>query len=96
MIATLGMSDTLGHIGQDLNDNTFNKPFSSKTNELIDLEVKEMIEICQNKAKALVIEKKEFVTKLSERLLEKETIILSDLQEILGPREHELTAEMNE
>jgi len=39
---------------------------------------------------------KDKVHKLAERLLEKETIVLRDLQDILGDRPFDLGAEMNE
>mmetsp|Transcript_474 Transcript_474/g.393 ORF Transcript_474/g.393 Transcript_474/m.393 type:complete len:86 (+) Transcript_474:547-804(+) len=43
MVASLGMNDNIGHLGYQLDGNEFKKPFSSKTNELIDFEVKELI-----------------------------------------------------
>lgn len=39
---------------------------------------------------------KDKVQRLAERLIEKETIVLRDLQEILGDRPYDLGAEMNE
>jgi len=43
MIASLGMNDKIGHLGYQLEGDQFKKPFSSKTNELIDEEVKNLI-----------------------------------------------------
>jgi ATP-dependent Zn protease len=43
----------------------------------------------------LVQEKKDVVELLAQRLLEKETIVLKDLHEILGSREHDMGEEMN-
>jgi len=95
MIASLGMNEKLGHIGYELDGNSFTKPFSSKTNESIDEEVRLLIDRSYQKAINLVLEKKELVEKLSKRLIEKETIVLKDLHEILGDRPFDLGIEMN-
>lgn len=64
----------------------FSKPYSEKTAEIIDEEVKKMIDIAYQRAKNILNEKKELLTKLAERLLEKEVIFKEDLEEILGKR----------
>jgi len=46
MIASLGMSDKIGHLGYDLQGDQFKQPYSSRTGELIDEEVKNMIDSC--------------------------------------------------
>jgi len=78
-----------------LDGDQFKKPFSSKTNELIDEEVKNLITRCYDRAIALVEEKRDVVEKLAQRLLEKETIVLKDLHEILGKRPYDLGEDMN-
>jgi cell division protease FtsH len=63
----------------------FSKPYSEKTSEIIDEEVKKMTDIAYQRAKNILNEKKEALSKLANRLLEKEVIFKEDLEEILGP-----------
>ncbi len=62
----------------------FSKPYSEKTAEIIDEEVKKMTDIAYQRAKNILTEKKEQLEKLANRLLEKEVIFKEDLEEILG------------
>jgi AFG3 family protein len=48
-----------------------------------------MTDIAYQRAKNILNEKKEFLTKLAERLLEREVIFKEDLEEILGKRPFE-------
>lgn len=79
-----------------MDSDQFKKPFSAKTNELIDDEVKNLIDKSYARAIQLLTDKRELVEKLAQRLLEKETIVLKDLQDILGNRPFDLGEEMNE
>lgn len=89
MIAYLGMSDKMANLsyydstGQD---NSFQKPFSEKTAELIDIEVKTMIAEQYQRAKDLLSKHAEGHGKLSDILLEKEMIYAENLEEIFGKR----------
>ncbi len=67
----------------------FSKPYSEKTAEIIDEEVKKMTDIAYQRAKNILTEKKEALTRLAHRLLEKEVIFKEDLEEILGERPFE-------
>lgn len=67
----------------------FSKPYSEKTAEIIDEEVKKMTDIAYQRAKNILTEKKESLTLLANRLLEKEVIFKEDLEEILGHRPFE-------
>ncbi|MCX7728217.1 MAG: ATP-dependent zinc metalloprotease FtsH [Bacteroidia bacterium] len=64
----------------------FSKPYSEKTAETIDEEVKKMTDIAYQRAKNILTEKKELLTNLANRLLEHEVIFKEDLEEILGKR----------
>lgn len=64
----------------------FNKPYSEKTAELIDKEVSELVEKAYTRAKEIILENKENVIKLAEKLLKTEVIFREDVEEIFGPR----------
>ncbi len=67
----------------------FTKPYSEKTAQIIDEEVSKLIEGAYIKTKEIILKNKAELTKLAERLLEKEVIFKEDLEEIFGKRPHE-------
>lgn len=89
MIAYLGMSDKLANLSyydSSGQDSAFQKPFSEKTAEMIDSEVKSMIAEQYERAKNLLTLHAEGHNKLSNILLEKEMIYAEDLEEVFGKR----------
>ena len=90
MISYFGMSKKIGNIsfydstGQS--DFVFNKPYSEKTAELIDAEVKRFVENSYEKEKEILMGQKKGLTELAELLLEKEVIFSEDLEKIFGKR----------
>jgi cell division protease FtsH len=64
----------------------FNKPYSEKTSEMIDIEVRNQIDQAYQRTKTLLNDKRDGLEKLAEKLLEKEILFQSDLEEILGKR----------
>ncbi len=90
MVSIFGMSEKVGNVsfydstGQ--NDYTFTKPYSEKTAELIDEEVKILIDAQYERALKVLRDNSEGHKKLAERLLEKEVIFSEDLEEIFGKR----------
>ncbi|QKJ32785.1 ATP-dependent metallopeptidase FtsH/Yme1/Tma family protein [Mucilaginibacter mali] len=91
MVTVYGMNDKVGNVS--FNDTQgeyqFNKPYSEKTSELIDSEVRTLINDVYATTKKLLIEKREGLEKLANKLLEKEILFQSDLEEILGKRPFE-------
>lgn len=89
MVSYLGMSQEVGNLsfydssGQEY---SFHKPYSEKTAELIDAEVKKLITEQYERAKRVLIENREKFVQLAERLKEKEVIFTDDVEEILGKR----------
>ena len=90
MVTYYGMSDKVGHLsfydstgarGYDLT-----KPYSEKTAELIDKEVKELIKMIHDRTLKILTDNKEGFLALSTILLEKEVIFAEDLENIFGPR----------
>ena len=90
MVTYYGLSEKIGNVsfydstGQQ--EYAFNKPFSEKTNEVIDSEISDMVEKAYQRALKLLSEHKDGLTKLAEKLLEKEVIFGEDLENIFGKR----------
>ncbi|PKP17642.1 MAG: cell division protein FtsH, partial [Bacteroidetes bacterium HGW-Bacteroidetes-21] len=90
VVVFFGMSDKLSNVsyfdssGQA--DYNFTKPYSEKTAEIIDIEVKQIIEIQYKRALSMLGEHVEGLKKLAQRLLEKEVIFTEDVEEIFGKR----------
>ncbi len=90
MVAYYGLSDKIGNLsfydstGQQ--EYSFSKPFSEKTNEIIDQEIKLLVEEAYKRAKKIITEHKEQLETLAMRLLEREVIFSDDLVEIFGKR----------
>jgi AFG3 family protein len=88
MVTIYGMNDKVGNVS--FNDTQgeyqFNKPYSEKTSEMIDIEVRNQIDKAYQRTKQLLTDKREGLEKLAEKLLEKEILFQSDLEEILGKR----------
>jgi AFG3 family protein len=71
-VAVYGMNKKVGMLSFPPNDNQFDKPYSGHTAELIDSEVREMVDELYKRTVALVEEKKHLIEKLALALLEKE------------------------
>lgn len=89
MITLYGMNDKVGNISFNDQQDQFNKPYSEKTAELIDEEVRKLIGSVYLRTKDLLNEKRDGLEKLAQKLLEKEILFQSDLEEILGKRPFE-------
>lgn len=93
IIVYFGLNEKLGNIsfydstGQQ--DYSFTKPYSEKTAELIDEEVRKLVENAYKRAVSIVKENKDKIEKLAKVLLEKEVIFQEDLKEIFGERPFE-------
>ena len=102
MIAYFGMSNKVGHVSfydsSGQTDMAFTKPYSEKTSELIDKEVKDLIEEAYQRSFEILKKHKDDLTQLAEILLEKEVIFTEDLERIFGKRpwktQHEKEAEV--
>ena len=94
MVTFFGMSDKVGNVsfydssGQA--DFGFTKPYSESTAELIDSEVKQIIEESYIRAKDVLKDHRKGLTELAELLLEKEVIFSEDLERIFGKRKADI------
>ena len=87
MIAYLGMSDRLPNLCYYNNDEySFNRPYSEKTAELIDEEVKKMVNEQYERAKQILSEHKDGHNQLAQLLIDKEVIFAEDVERIFGKR----------
>lgn len=90
MVAYYGLSEKVGNLSYyDSSGNqeySFNKPFSEKTNEVIDKEISTMVEESYKKALKILTDNKEGLEKLAHKLLDKEVIFNDDLEEVFGLR----------
>ena len=86
MIAFAGMGDKLPNICYYNNQEQFHKPYSEKTAELIDNEVKALIAEQYERAKRMLMEYKEGHRELADLLMEREVIFAEDAERIFGKR----------
>ena len=87
MVSYLGMSDKLPNLCYYNNDEySFQRPYSEKTAELIDEEVKRIVNEQYARAKQILSEHKEGHARLAQLLIDKEVIFAEDVEEIFGPR----------
>ncbi|MBO4918509.1 MAG: ATP-dependent zinc metalloprotease FtsH [Bacteroidales bacterium] len=90
MVTYFGMSEKVGNLSYydstGSRDMAFSKPYSEKTAELIDDEVKRLIEQAHATALQVLTENREGFEKLAQLLLEREVVFSEDLENIFGPR----------
>ncbi|MBQ0024421.1 MAG: ATP-dependent zinc metalloprotease FtsH [Bacteroidales bacterium] len=90
MVTYFGMSPEIGNVSYfdstGRSEMSLNRPYSEKTAEIIDAEVKRLIEQAHETATRVLTENREGFEKLAARLLEKEVVFSEDLEEIFGPR----------
>ena len=80
-VGTISFYDSTGARGYDLT-----KPYSEKTAELIDNEVKELIRFIHDKTLNILTDNRDGFLQLAALLLDKEVIFADDLERIFGPR----------
>ena len=87
MTAYLGMSEKLPNLCYYNNDEySFNRPYSERTAEVIDDEVKTMVNEQYDRAKQILSEYSSQHNQLADLLIEKEVIFAEDVERIFGKR----------
>jgi cell division protease FtsH len=90
MVKIYGLNSAVGNISyydsQGSQDYNFTKPYSDKTAETIDQEVKKIIEAQYERAKNILLSEKDKLHQLATQLLEKEVIFKEDLEKIFGKK----------
>ena len=89
MVVYYGMSDKLANVSyfdSQQPDMSFSKPFSEATAEIIDTEVKNIVEEQFARAKDIIANNREKHGKLADLLVENEVIYAEDVEKIFGKR----------
>ncbi len=99
MVAYYGMSPAVGNIS--FYDSTgqrdmFTKPFSEKTAELIDSEVRRLVDEAVTLTRQIINDERENIERLADLLIAKETIFSEDIENILGKSAQQIEKERQE
>lgn len=92
MVTIYGLNDKIGNLtyydptGEEYG---FTKPYSEKTAQVIDEEIRDIIEQQYQRALDILRTNREKLTTLAELLLEREVIFKEDLEHIFGKRPHD-------
>lgn len=90
MVTVWGMNKTVGNVSfQENGEYNFTKPYSDATAQVIDQEVKTIIDNAYLRTRSLLIEKKEQLEAVAQELLHKEVIFREDLERLIGKRPFE-------
>ena len=88
MVTYFGMSEKVGNISfyDPQGGYEFTKPYSEKTAELIDSEVKALVDEVTAKTRKILTDNWAGLTQLAEQLIDKEVIMADDIEKIFGPK----------
>ncbi len=100
MVCDYGMSDKLGNytlgksqgpifLGRDI---AREKDYSEDTAKIVDQEVKKIVDQCYNKAKDLIRENQDKITKIVNTLLEKEVLSADEVKALIGFNDEDNTS----
>ncbi len=99
MVVYFGLNKEIGNVsyydstGQS--EYSFSKPYSEATAQLIDIEIKKIVELAYERAKEILVANREKLEELANILLKKEVIFREDLEHIFGVRPFDEHQEFN-
>ena len=87
MVAVYGMNEKVGNVSYyGMSNDSFNRPYSDETASLMDKEVRKLADAQYERAQALLSERRVELETLAHQLLEKEVLLKSDVEKLIGPR----------
>lgn len=87
MVSVFGMNEKVGNVSfYGMSQDNFNKPYSDETATLIDDEVRKLIEAQYVVAQDLLKERRRELDILAAQLLDKEVLLKSDVERLIGKR----------
>jgi len=90
MVSTFGMNEKVGQVSfYGMQNDAFQKPFSDVTASMIDDEVRRLVNSQYERAQELLEKHRDDLEKLAQVLLEKEVLLKSDVEKLIGPRPFE-------
>lgn len=92
MVGIYGMNEKVGNVSffdQQQGEYTFTKPYSDETAQMIDEEVRQLIDKAYTRTKELLREKQPEVVLVAEALLKREVLFQSDVEALIGKRPYE-------
>lgn len=90
MVSVFGMNEKVGQLSfYGMQNDQFLRPYSEETASMIDDEVRVLVHKQYERAKALLEERRDALNILANALLEKEVLVKTDVERLLGPRPYE-------
>ncbi len=87
MVAVYGMNEKVGNVSYyGMNNDSFNRPYSDATATLMDNEVRNLADTAYARAQKLLTEHRHELETIAQHLLEKEVLLKSDLEKLIGKR----------
>ena len=88
MISIYGMGERMPNVNYyNFSENSFSRPYSEATAQMIDEEVKDLIQVQYERAKNVLTQHSQGLKELAQLLIDKEVIYPADLERIFGPRQ---------
>jgi AFG3 family protein len=92
MVAVYGMNEKVGNVSYyGMSNDSFNRPYSDETAALMDKEVRALADAQYARAQVLLSERRVELETLAHQLLEKEVLLKSDVERLIGPRPFTVT-----
>ena len=88
MVAMLGLSEKIGNVSfydsTGISENSFQKPYSEATGQMIDEEVRKLIDEAHESAKIILENNRKKLDDLANLLLQKEVVYKNEIETIIG------------
>ncbi|WFD33155.1 Mitochondrial inner membrane m-AAA protease component [Malassezia sp. CBS 17886] len=94
--ASYGMNDALGPVSYRSDQESMHKPYSERTGEMLDEQVRKMVTEAHTRTTELLTKHRDNVEKVAKLLLEREVITREDMMNLLGKRPFQSADEADE